>query len=330
MKLIAYILAFSLTSLNIAIAQTTRTVNNAPGSQAQYSTINAAIDAASPGDIILVQGSGINYGPINLTKRLAIIGTGYFLNQNGVNTQATGGTAEFGVVSFNAGSEGSIFTGFKFSDLNTATGNIIVSRCQFVNTGVFGTSVANFVIKQCFCNGSDLRGGHFILKNNIMLGGLYMTAGEAINNIINRDNQRGHIYHFSNAVSVRNNIFGNSQFVNGATNPPFQVPNEGRFHNVFCDINVSGYVSGGNIVGADFNSLFVSGDNSLDGRYRLSANSVARGAGDNATDCGAFGGDEPYVPSGIPFIPNIYELTVPNVGTSGSGIRVTIKAKTNN
>lgn len=326
MKLFTLILAFSLTVLCSSRAQTTRTVNNLPGSQAQYATINAAITAASPGDIILVQGSGISYGDVSLSKRVAIIGTGYFLGHNGTNTQATGSIAQFGDVAFYAGSEGSIFTGFSFNNLVAATSNVVVSRCLFNYMYVSGTTVGNFTVKQCFMNYFDGRGGSFIIKNNIISRSYvcYQNSGEFMNNIVL---PVAYEFSLSGNTIIRNNIFlGDYVTISNLNN---------LTRNIFSG-NYLGYVGGGNLVNVAYGgtSLFVGyptqGDNSPDGRFKLSSASPARGAGVNGVDCGAFGGDEPYVLSGIPFIPNIYELTVPNAGSSGSGIKITIKAKSNN
>jgi hypothetical protein len=62
----------------------------------------------------------------------------------------------------------------------------------------------------------------------------------------------------------------------------------------------------------------------------LASNSPAKGSGENGTDAGAFGGDEPYILSGIPSIPSIYQLTVPANVPQGGTLNVQIKAKTNN
>lgn len=69
---------------------------------------------------------------------------------------------------------------------------------------------------------------------------------------------------------------------------------------------------------------------SLDARNQLAPNSPARGAGEYGTDCGAFGGDDPYVLSGIPDIPIIYQLSVPSQVPQNRVLNVQIKAKTNN
>ncbi|MCK4754754.1 MAG: right-handed parallel beta-helix repeat-containing protein, partial [Calditrichia bacterium] len=59
----------------------------------------------------------------------------------------------------------------------------------------------------------------------------------------------------------------------------------------------------------------------------LKNGSPAIGAGSGGTDCGAFGGLSPYILSGIPNLPHIYEADVPASASSESGLQVTIKVK---
>ena len=69
---------------------------------------------------------------------------------------------------------------------------------------------------------------------------------------------------------------------------------------------------------------------STDGKWKLKAGSPGIGAGFGGTDCGIFGGSEPYVLSGIPPIPTIYSLTAPAVGEKNTGLPIQIKVKSNN
>lgn len=76
----------------------------------------------------------------------------------------------------------------------------------------------------------------------------------------------------------------------------------------------------------------------LDEQYILSPLSPAKDFGreapygdtDPTTDAGAFGGENPYVLSGIPTGPYIYKSSVPPVAATNSVVPVTVKAKSNN
>jgi hypothetical protein len=80
----------------------------------------------------------------------------------------------------------------------------------------------------------------------------------------------------------------------------------------------------------DFADVFIdypSGDNtSPDAMYQLKEGSVAIGHGIDGGDCGVFGGDFPYVLSGLPSIPRFYEANISTLGNS-DGLRVSFKAK---
>ena len=60
-----------------AYSQTVHIVDNNQGAGAQYTSVQAAVDAAAPGDIIYLQPSPNGYGDINMTKPLNIYGIGY-------------------------------------------------------------------------------------------------------------------------------------------------------------------------------------------------------------------------------------------------------------
>jgi hypothetical protein len=66
---------------------------------------------------------------------------------------------------------------------------------------------------------------------------------------------------------------------------------------------------------------------STDGRWEMKAGSPALGSGSGGVDCGAFGGSTPYILSGVPNLPHIYEADVPASATSSSGLQVSIKVK---
>ncbi len=106
-KIAIIVIAMVLVNVNAAFS-TIRRVNNNSGVTGTnvYATFAAAYSASAAGDTLLVEGSITSYGDITLTKRLAIFGPGYDLNQN-PETQATLVSAIFGSVTFNAGSENS-------------------------------------------------------------------------------------------------------------------------------------------------------------------------------------------------------------------------------
>ncbi len=76
-------------------------------------------------------------------------------------------------------------------------------------------------------------------------------------------------------------------------------------------------------------TVFITGG-STDGKYQLKEGSPAKGGGLNGVDCGVFGGSTPYVLSGIPPGPSIYEASAPASAPKGAGLSVTLKIKSHN
>lgn len=71
-------------------------------------------------------------------------------------------------------------------------------------------------------------------------------------------------------------------------------------------------------------TIFVgSTNNSTDGQWQLLANSPAKSAGSDGSDCGMFGGATPYQLSGLPPIPVVYDIIGPDLQTG----KVTVKAR---
>lgn len=81
MRKIITLLFFILTTTFVQAA--IRTVSNSPSTLAQYSTIQAAIDASSNNDTVYVHGSPNNYAAFTINnKKLTVIGPGWAPNKN--------------------------------------------------------------------------------------------------------------------------------------------------------------------------------------------------------------------------------------------------------
>ena len=150
------------------LAQTIRRCNNNPGVAGvnMYTTIQAAHDAAAPGDVIYVEPSGISYGGLTCTKRLTIVGNGYFLTQNS-GTSVNKSPSSVDNIACNAGSAGTIISGLKFGgptsslvqgQIQVLDANITVTRCWLggVSIGHSGVTVIpnNFTISRCIIGGT--------------------------------------------------------------------------------------------------------------------------------------------------------------------------------
>jgi hypothetical protein len=118
--------------------------------------LQAKMNAAVAGDVLIVAGGTYGAAGITFNKRLTLIGTGYLLPAGGPSSSVASIT---GVVNFTTGSDLSIFTGFTLSgNVNIGANNITFSRNNSNTSGgnfvigYDGTSyknTLNVVVKQC-------------------------------------------------------------------------------------------------------------------------------------------------------------------------------------
>jgi hypothetical protein len=321
-------------------------VNNNAGINADFTTLQAAHNGAASGDTIYVEGSANNYGGLTCTKKLHIIGTGYFLDEN-QNLQANALVSRVGTISFSAGSSGSVVEGLSFegSQVYIHASNIVIRRNHFGSwngstpdwyTGSvnFQTNVTNILITQNFAvsisSNSTTSTGILITNNYISAPAAY---GEA---------WTGHcLYLSANTIAiVKNNIFRRARVEAYNSNLSNNIMYNGTFSG-------TGNLTSNNIAnGTQFGSANGNQENvsmaavfeltgSSDARWKLKAGSPAIGAGYGSTsgapvDCGMFGGNTPYVLSGIPPIPSIYYFANQPVGSNSDPIDVQIKVRSNN
>jgi len=325
--------------------------SNAGSTSKDFINLQSAHDGATAGDTLYLVGSPVNYitTKVTITKKLIIIGPGYFLSENPdtqtnvasayLNNTAAGVCEE---LEFAAGSEGSVLMGIQIiGRLVISANNILVKRnlirqevaCNvshvninasnilfvqnYVDGNLNNTSFAvvnitagqsgivvanNYLFHASFGAGVALYAiispptSSLEVSNNILIGGINVSNTLVQNNFFNSNNAVS-----ASASLVRNNIHTNSYLPAG----------NGNINNSALDLR---FVDSG----------------STDGRWKLKAGSPGLGAGFGGTDCGIFGGAEPYVLSGIPPIPNIYSLIAPNVGEKNTGLPVEIKVKSNN
>ena len=100
MKYHQIIAALGCAMFTITLAQAkTITVDNKVGSVAMYAVVQTAVNLAVPGDTILIAGSPISYGHVDVRKQLHFVGPGYWLQENNI----PGVTKEFALMSIHLG-----------------------------------------------------------------------------------------------------------------------------------------------------------------------------------------------------------------------------------
>lgn len=320
-------------------------VNNNPAINADFATFEAAHDAASPGDTIYVEGNGeeSHYGLVTISKKLIVIGPGYFLNEND-STQANTAYARFRAITIDPGAEGTeiyglqmYYNGAGYMGIIINASNVVIARNYFQGDRdriVFGAyNINNIAILQNYAY--DIRGTYLFGANNVLIANNFvittvsltdLSSGVIINNVVkssifaeNSQIKNNIIYAntnnypFGSSYGANNYIAYNlvSGLLHSAGNPP---PGPGNVANVDMDL-----------VFVDFGAY-----DRFDNDWQLKAGSPAIGAGENGIDCGMFGGPSPYVLSGLAPIPHIYEAIVPISGSTSTGLPVTIKIKSQN
>lgn len=322
----------------LAANATSWRVNNNPAIDADFSTFEADVAGASAGDTLYMEGSNLTYGEGVLTKPLVMIGPGFFLTEND-STQVSNLEANFETFVIDSTASGSRVYGCEFDDNVEINGsNVIFARNWVYGISNYGTGikvgeeneVINVSIVQNVCN--NIKGGYnsydpasnnVLVANNIIGGKIQFHSLSTLvitNNVVKGEVNvynsivKNNIHHYSPGFGFRvneGNIFEYN--LTAKTTPPPGIGNIG-------DIDP-------NEVFADFGGTL---GYSTDGKWQLKEGSPAIGAGENGIDCGAFGGTSPYVLSGLPAVPHIYEAIVPTSGSAASGLPVIIKVKSQN
>lgn len=323
-------------------------VSNIPGSGADFSTLAEAAESASvnPGDTLHLEASSTNYTGATIIKKLFILGPGYFLTET-PNEKTQWNKNEASIRSriiFDPGSAGSIITGISFiSSANIfINDSLITIERNYFSTSVSYPSIQIAADANSYADGTIIRQNFFRQTNSdcIRSGNASGQAKDVLihNNIIggdinfksNPDNVSAvfinNTFTRTNKLETSNCVYQNNVF----RSPNFGIYLDGNvyYNNVLANTAIP--EEGGNIQSVDLNTVFVNYNKggtspdegfSSDGRFVLQSGSPASGHGElngNVVDCGAFGGPAPYILSGMPSIPSIYELTVPAQVNSGS------------
>ncbi len=296
-------------------------VNNT-GISAHFTTAQQAAGSSSvqTGDTLYFESSMNSYGNMELTKRLILIGPGYFLGQN-PETQANIAQAKIENLTFSLGSKGSIMTGMTVNSWTTIQDTAItMTRNNLGSTNVFNPSINN-VITQNYIHSLNLSGSqgntianNIFVKSNACWDGncLYMgsnSSAEIRNNI------------FKGCQSIQNAVYENNIATGTAANSnnTFTSTNSTIYNNIGASTQYGS--SDGNQENIDMTTVFVN-TVSPDGMYQLLPGSPAIGAGVGGVDCGIFSGPDPYILSGMPDLPSIWYIDI-------IGSEVTVKAVSN-
>ncbi|MCW5212530.1 hypothetical protein VU04_06435 [Desulfobulbus sp. TB] len=347
MKRVFLILLAGICSATLAGVNTfaaTIIVDNNPSHDADYRTLQDAVDGASAGDTILI-GPSFNrnsYGSLSvgeevtITKKLYIYGTGYVIDENGY--QGGKGTSIVGNILFKplVGGDGlfvfdpsgSIISGVSASsieiqgaeaDTSDIIHDISITRnyCDEIKLSNFyyGGS-QNHIISQNRVGNVWVNGHAAIIQNNIIAalpgrsGGLTCREGEVL--VTNNSLSDSRMYFYKECSGeVFNNIAPSDSAAedgSGVTIHHNYLSTESNFQN-----NVYTWIG------------------SEDAKFQLKTGSLAKGACLNGADCGAFAGATPYILSGLPPRPRITNLELPaTVLSTDTSMPIKVSAESRN
>jgi len=329
------VISCSLFSFNTAYAKIHRVgYFGTPVHGTDYSTLQNAHDSATAGDtLLLFPGSW----SATFTKKYVVIGYGYFVTGAGSNPNLQNITGAMTVtVYIDSTASGSTFSGLDgasiFAYYGNPVSNITISRCNG-NVYFNNRTSSNWQVSECNLANLVYEWGGGIVSNlsvnNCYIGSLSLSAGAPngqsgqFNNDIFNSCDLGNgafllkndiflFYHSNDLNCVYQNSIGNKDYsAIPATNGDQNITNAIMTTNVFVGYSTQGAFSN-------------------DGRWVLKAGSPAIHAGLGGTDCGIFGGTNPYKLSGIPNVPSFYLLTAPSTVTSTNPYTITFSVRSNN
>ncbi len=314
-------------------------VNNTAGVVADFTTAQAAHNAANVGDTLHFESSTTDYGTLEITKRLVIIGLGEFLGSN-LGLQFAPSNAKLSSVRlYRAGANNTVITGISTSSitLDSVTNGATITNCYTFSIQI--QSSPNTIISRNFIrNGisigiyGSLKSTNCIINNNIT--GPINVSLDGANNGNGSATLTNNTIVFSNSIgpNLANVSFSNNIIAGGSFTFYSSTVNNNVFDNASYTVNGIGMITSGNgnLFSVSATTNFVGsyvGISGVDSTFKLKPTSPARTAGVSGVECGAFGNVAPYRLGLQPAIPSIYQLVVP--GVVGNSMNVTISTKSN-
>lgn len=307
-----------------------------PATAIDYADFQAAHEAASAGDTIYLYPGNWS---VTLSKKLVIMGYGYFLTGEGANAGqqvVTGSLTAY--ISLTQGSDNTVFDGVDglYIDPTAMEGavsdGIIIKHCRLAYAYLDRCPLTNWQITQ-----SCIEAYPLYLPGNSSVINLKVSNCIFRNSYIQTPDGTGNTGQFTNCVFDTNN--GTLNFFNSS-----YLFKNCIFTCAFTGINNNNSaIFQNNIFNSDagdttgtpptnksvsFTSINVfSSSKSYDNRYSLATGSPAKGFGAGGIDCGAFGGTAPYVISGLPAVPAITKLTSSSTSASANPYTITLSVQ---
>ncbi len=290
-----------------------------------FNNLDSAIIAAPQGaEIYLPPGIFQHNANLLIDKRLNIYGVGHYL----VSTYTMMRTVIVGDIKFVTGSDSSVIAGFYCDNITFGTSaaddalsNILIQRCNTNNINLGSSTNApvssSIFIQECVVRGSvnGYNAENCIISKSIFNNTVYLFSYLSVSNSVFLSNYYIYYQQFYcpiysvNSALIQNNIF-RASMANGINT---NVTNSAFLNNLFVQniTNFQGNSNVNNLVGVNASLIFVNQSGTTfnyDHNYHLKDDSPGKNAGNDGTDIGIYGTDEPYKELGIPFTPRIMEF----------------------
>ena len=324
-----------------------------PEAGANFLSISEAVasNTVFAGDTLYVEPGHVEVGGenLNISKRLTIIGPGYFLEDNNINAINPDDAVILRNIQISQ-SDTRMYGLHIQGSINVTADNSILEKCLITN----GITLQNQgpIVRQCFINTNGID-GHMvrqaIIENNIIYGDIRCSYGwrnsTFRNNVVIgggtdytlKDMQECNIY--NNIVININDSYtttvNTDQTVDTTWRKHFAIDAPASEGNTVRNNVISGKPNA-EFLNCVFNAkvedvLIWNGANTLEEKYKHKTPGPAVGAGVNGTTCGAYGavnGSRPYQPSGIPqYRPYIYDAQIDETPSSNNTINASFKIK---
>jgi hypothetical protein len=304
--LIPVVFLFSTMSL----FATVHTVTNNPIGGSQFGSLQAAYDAASNGDTIMLEGTNFNYtfNCIVITKSLTYVGIGVNPEKQNPALTKIAGPSCYATLFLSTGSSGSRFYGIEFQTSITINAqnisNIVFESCRFLSTFSFANnSASNFAFRNCVFDVNNALnitiGGTGAFIQNCLITNCIFDGfiGGDDNPLVTMLVDHCVFLGTSTFQNLQNAIIANSIFMNafpsGTSNSTYNN-NISRVAGTFPP--AGGNTAAGNIENTDpqFTSYTLGQNFSTNHEYKLQPGSPAIAAGTDGTDLGVYGGNSNF------------------------------------
>lgn len=285
-------------------------------------TLADAIEEASSGSTIYLPGGGFQISDdVKITKKVSIIGIGH----KAVSENVEGNTVIIGNLNFNEGSSNSVVMGcyisgdVKIGYDEKSVNNILIQYCNLNSAQVQNNTCSGTVIQQNYIrNACCFNLASVNITNNIMHSAALISGGVISNNILT-DSAPGYAI-YAGLSTVNNATISNNVFIR------LWNHHEGidcvAINNMGNDYGFGdGFIDLGRV---DWNNVFANFNN---GAIDPASDFHFKGDYLQYSDCGIYGGTEPFSESSLPPVPYIVSQEIDEQTDASGKLNIKIRVK---